>query len=251
MGRPRVNSSGPVQAHGRYHDFRAASKASVDVVPMPARTCSGPCVHACWHASTRQRPASAGYLPALFGHVTSRVAVICRCARASGQIASQQKDGLPDDRSSDLASEDMRGWPLASDAAPAWRASGGAACWPARPGPPRCSPRASRCWRRRRRHQPLGPAHRRRPSPPARSAVIDCRPRARRADPDRHSGPGRRDGASAQLGAQISGVIRNDLGNCGLFRPIDQAAFIQGGPAGPAVRRGRRRATCRTSRTGR
>jgi TolB protein len=36
------------------------------------------------------------------------------------------------------------------------------------------------------------------------------------------------DGASAQLGAQISGVIRNDLGNCGLFRPIDQAAYIQG-----------------------
>jgi TolB protein len=36
------------------------------------------------------------------------------------------------------------------------------------------------------------------------------------------------DGASAQLGAQISGVITSDLGNCGLFRPIGQAAFIQG-----------------------
>ncbi len=36
------------------------------------------------------------------------------------------------------------------------------------------------------------------------------------------------DGASAQLGAEISGVVRNDLGNCGLFRIIDQAAFIQG-----------------------
>jgi TolB protein len=43
------------------------------------------------------------------------------------------------------------------------------------------------------------------------------------------------DGASAQLGADISGVIRNDLGNCGLFRVIDQAAFIQGTtPAGTA-----------------
>jgi TolB protein len=36
------------------------------------------------------------------------------------------------------------------------------------------------------------------------------------------------DGASAQLGSQIAGVIRSDLGNCGLFRPIDQAAYIQG-----------------------
>jgi len=36
------------------------------------------------------------------------------------------------------------------------------------------------------------------------------------------------DGASAQLGADIAGVVRNDLANCGLFRTIDQAAFIQG-----------------------
>jgi TolB protein len=36
------------------------------------------------------------------------------------------------------------------------------------------------------------------------------------------------DAASAQLGAQISSVIRNDLGNCGLFRAIDQTAFIGG-----------------------
>jgi TolB protein len=36
------------------------------------------------------------------------------------------------------------------------------------------------------------------------------------------------DGASAQLGAQISSVITADLGNCGLFRPIGQGAFIQG-----------------------
>jgi TolB protein len=39
------------------------------------------------------------------------------------------------------------------------------------------------------------------------------------------------DGASAQLGVDIAGVIRNDLGGSGLFRAIDQAAFIQGGPA--------------------
>ena len=44
------------------------------------------------------------------------------------------------------------------------------------------------------------------------------------------------DAASAQLGAQISSVITSDLGNCGLFRPIAQAAFIQGGqaPAAPS-----------------
>jgi TolB protein len=37
------------------------------------------------------------------------------------------------------------------------------------------------------------------------------------------------DGGSEQLGRDISSVIRNDLGGCGLFRPIDQAAYIQGG----------------------
>ena len=44
------------------------------------------------------------------------------------------------------------------------------------------------------------------------------------------------DAASSQLGAQISSVITSDLGNCGLFRPIAQAAFIQGGqaPAAPS-----------------
>jgi TolB protein len=42
------------------------------------------------------------------------------------------------------------------------------------------------------------------------------------------------DGPSAELGAGISGVIRNDLVNCGLFRPIDQAAYIQGAGAAAA-----------------
>jgi TolB protein len=37
------------------------------------------------------------------------------------------------------------------------------------------------------------------------------------------------DAASSQLGAQISSVITSDLGNCGLFRPIAQAAFIGSG----------------------
>ena len=35
------------------------------------------------------------------------------------------------------------------------------------------------------------------------------------------------------MGAQIAGVITNDLADCGLFRPIEQAAFIRG-----RVRRG-------------
>jgi TolB protein len=41
------------------------------------------------------------------------------------------------------------------------------------------------------------------------------------------------DPASAQLGRDIMGVIRNDLGNSGLFRPIDPAAYIQSGAGAP------------------
>ena len=37
------------------------------------------------------------------------------------------------------------------------------------------------------------------------------------------------DGASAQLGQDIAGVITADLGRSGLFRPIDPAAFIRAG----------------------
>ena len=39
------------------------------------------------------------------------------------------------------------------------------------------------------------------------------------------------DGASAQLGQDIAGVITNDLGNSGLFKPINPQAFIQAAPA--------------------
>jgi TolB protein len=41
------------------------------------------------------------------------------------------------------------------------------------------------------------------------------------------------DGASAQLGQDIVGVITSDLANCGLFRPLNPAAFVQAanGPA--------------------
>ena len=42
------------------------------------------------------------------------------------------------------------------------------------------------------------------------------------------------DGASAQLGQDIVGVISNDLGNCGLFRPIAPGAFIQASAAAPS-----------------
>ncbi len=35
------------------------------------------------------------------------------------------------------------------------------------------------------------------------------------------------DGASAQFGRDIAQVITNDLGNCGLFRPLPPASFIQ------------------------
>jgi TolB protein len=39
------------------------------------------------------------------------------------------------------------------------------------------------------------------------------------------------DGNSAQLGRDIAQVITNDLGNCGLFRPLPPASFIQAAPA--------------------
>ena len=39
------------------------------------------------------------------------------------------------------------------------------------------------------------------------------------------------DGGSAQLGRDIAQVITNDLGNCGLFRPLPPASFVQGTPA--------------------
>ena len=63
----------------------------------------------------------------------------------------------------------------------------------------------------------------------AQSAVIDVN-RAR-TDPIPIAIPtlGGADGGSAQLGQDIAGVITNDLGRCGLFRPIDPAAFIQAG----------------------
>ena len=38
------------------------------------------------------------------------------------------------------------------------------------------------------------------------------------------------DGNSAQLGRDIAQVITNDLGNCGLFRPLPPASFVQSGP---------------------
>jgi TolB protein len=37
-------------------------------------------------------------------------------------------------------------------------------------------------------------------------------------------------GDAAQMGSDIAGVINNDLRNCGLFRPLDPASFIQSGP---------------------
>lgn len=35
------------------------------------------------------------------------------------------------------------------------------------------------------------------------------------------------DGSAAQLGQELAGVITTDLGNCGLFRPLNPASFIQ------------------------
>ena len=66
------------------------------------------------------------------------------------------------------------------------------------------------------------------------SAVIDVN-RARAAPiPIAVPDLGGSDGASAQLGGQIAGVISNDLAGSGLFRLIDRAAFIQAS-AGPAA----------------
>jgi TolB protein len=42
-------------------------------------------------------------------------------------------------------------------------------------------------------------------------------------------------GGDRSLGQQIAQVITNDLGRCGLFRPVNPAAFIQPAPAGSDV----------------
>jgi TolB protein len=38
------------------------------------------------------------------------------------------------------------------------------------------------------------------------------------------------DGSSGQLGRDIAGVINNDLGNCGLFKPLPPASFVNVAP---------------------
>ncbi len=70
------------------------------------------------------------------------------------------------------------------------------------------------------------------------SAVIDVD--SARTDPIPIAIPPLVGGGS--LGQDIAGVITNDLGGSGLFRPISPAAFIQAW---------RRRPTCPISRTGR
>jgi TolB protein len=65
-------------------------------------------------------------------------------------------------------------------------------------------------------------------APGAPSAVIDVS-RARAAPiPIAITDLAGTDGASAALGRDIAQVVTADLGNSGLFRPISQAAFIQG-----------------------
>lgn len=61
----------------------------------------------------------------------------------------------------------------------------------------------------------------------AQSAVIDVN-RARAAPiPIAITNFGGADGSSAQFGQDIAQVITSDLGNCGLFRPLPPASFIQ------------------------
>lgn len=65
--------------------------------------------------------------------------------------------------------------------------------------------------------------------PGGQSAVIDVN-RARTAPiPIAIPALAGSDGASQRLGQDIAGVITSDLANCGLFRPIDPAAFINAG----------------------
>ena len=61
------------------------------------------------------------------------------------------------------------------------------------------------------------------------SAVIDVTRARVEPIPIAITDLGGHDGASAQLGRDIAGVITNDLARSGLFRPIEQAAFIQSG----------------------
>ena len=108
---------------------------------------------------------------------------------------------------------------------------------PARPDRRRC-----RAARRRARSGAAQPALAARQAAAGQSAVIDVN-RARTepipiAIPDL-GGP---DGASAQLGHDIAGVISDDLARSGLFRLIDQAGVHPGRRERPPARR--------TSRTG-
>ena len=66
------------------------------------------------------------------------------------------------------------------------------------------------------------------------SAVIDVNRARTEPIPLAVTDLGGPDGASAQLGHDIAGVISNDLARSGLFRLIDQAAFIQTATPGGA-----------------
>jgi TolB protein len=63
------------------------------------------------------------------------------------------------------------------------------------------------------------------------SAVIDVNRARSEPIPIAIPDLGGADGASAQFGRDIAQVITSDLGNCGLFRPLPPASFIQSGPS--------------------
>jgi TolB protein len=68
---------------------------------------------------------------------------------------------------------------------------------------------------------------------PGQSAVIDVN--HARAAPIPIAIPDFAGGGDGSLGQQIAGVITDDLRNCGLFRPLDPASFIQHGLQSGAI----------------
>jgi TolB protein len=85
------------------------------------------------------------------------------------------------------------------------------------------------------RAQPAPPPATAPGAPGAPTAVIDVN--HARAEPIPIAIPdfGGSDGNSVQLGRDMAGVITNDLGNCGLFKPLPPASFVNVAPGGGEV----------------
>jgi len=198
-------------------------------VTLPLTLLFAPCARA------RCGPIALPAVPAVWSARVARH----RLARNTGKSSCQQEDGLPDDRSSDLASE--RPPPHAPRVAPRVGCRAGVAVWAARP--------AGRCGRNSVDDRRAHPGHGADRAPAGRGTSGggvgrldrgDHRgSRARRADPDRDPGPGRR---RRRLGAARRADFQRDHRRPRELRaiPSDRTGRIHPG-VGPAVGPSRRR----------